>query len=121
MKKVAIINLLLAVAVLGSVATGCKRGPKKLTPIPGQAGAMAPGLGTEGFGGDGIAFGEPPITDTLTDSVGASGRDRATLIDSNQDRNRFSAQTVYFDFDSSVVKPSDIGDLFRAVARYERL
>ena len=109
MKKVAIVNLLLVVALLGSVATGCKRNPKKLTPIPGQSGAMAPGP-NDGFdsGLSGIPLGGP-ITDDLTGSVGASGSDRATLDSSNQDRGRFSAQTVYFDFDSSVVKPSDIG------------
>lgn len=111
MKKVAIVNLLLVVALLGSASIGCKRNPKKLTPIPGQSGAMAPGPNDGGFdsGLSGIPLGGGPITDDLTGSVGASDRGRATLDSSNQDRGRFSAQTVYFDFDSSVVKPSDIG------------
>lgn len=118
MKKVAIVNLVLLVALLGSVATGCKRNPKKMTPIPGQAGAMAPGP-NDGFDSNlsGIPMGEAPITDDLTGSVGSSDRGRATLDNSNQDRNQFSAQTVYFDFDSSVVKPSDIGKV-ETVAGY---
>lgn len=111
MKKVAIVNLLLVVALLGSVATGCKRNPKKMTPIPGQSGPMAPGP-NNGFGDintEGLSNAPLPITGT--DGTGSIAQSELgpAAVGGNQDRNYFSAQTVYFDFDSSVVKPSDIG------------
>lgn len=110
MKRAALLNLFIVALALSLGAVGCKRGPKSLTYIPGQ-----------GSGG----MQNPPPSDisgtfdqggVITDDLGNMGAaDRATaealIRDGVQDRDFFSAQTVYFAFDSSVVRPADVSKI----------
>ncbi len=109
MKRAALLNLFIVALALSLGAVGCKRGPKSLTYIPGQGSAgmqNPPPSDISGTIGDGGAFGEG------IDTTSAASRDSlADLLDPDKgerDRNIFSAQTVYFAFDSSVVRPADV-------------
>jgi peptidoglycan-associated lipoprotein len=108
MKRTLCLN---AVAVLIAVVVGgvgCRKSTKPVTPIPARA-APAPGPTT----------GPGPIGAGGTDAAGGTGAtDQSTggtpLADMGlfegmrMDTNTFAAATVYFDFDSSVVKSSEI-------------
>ncbi len=107
MKRAALLNLFIVALALSLGAVGCKRGPKSLTYIPGQgSGGMQnpPPSDISGTFGDGGV-----ITDDLG-NMGAADRNTAQwLLDNGeQDRSFFAAQTVYFAFDSSVVRPADV-------------
>jgi len=110
MKRAALYHFLIVATVLSLAASGCKRGPKALTPIPGsQTGVPGPGsgpvidnanaVGGVGVGEEGIPAAPRPGPDT------------------NYDYQYFAAETVYFDFDSSVLKPSEVGKV-ETVASY---
>jgi len=111
MKRSAFLNLIIVTVAISIGAVGCSRGPKGLTPIPGQAGYGGP-VGT-GLGGNGFDDVTPVTGDDLPGGggIGASDRDRATMINSIPDPSFFSANTVHFDFDSSTVRPGDVGKI----------
>ncbi|HAV65533.1 MAG TPA: peptidoglycan-associated lipoprotein [Verrucomicrobiales bacterium] len=113
MKQAAFLKLLLIAAVACTAAVGCKRNPKQLTYIPGQSGSIGGPSPLEG--GNTLGPGGIGSTDMTTSGLPPAGRDRINwLLDPNngeQVREFFAAQTVYFDFDSSVVKPEDIGKI----------
>ena len=112
MKRSAFLNLIIVTVAVSIGAVGCSRGPKGLTPIPGQA--YDPNATP---GGD---FGNTsPISDTsLTESgLKPSEGDRPTLENSDKDPEFFAAETVYFEFDSSSVRPGDLGKI-QVVADY---
>jgi peptidoglycan-associated lipoprotein len=108
MKRAALLNLFIVALALSLGAVGCKRGPKSLTYIPGQGSHQLqtppPSDFSGTFGDDGVVGGD----------LGGSGglADRASLQEllatGEQDRSTFAAQTVYFAFDSSVVRPADV-------------
>ena len=107
MKRTLCLN---AVAVLIAVmvgGVGCKKSTKPVTPIPART-AAAPGPttgpgpigpgGTDGTGGTG----------TYDQSTGGTPLSDMSLFDGmRMDTNTFAAATVYFDYDSSVVKSSE--------------
>lgn len=106
MKRAALFNLFIVAVALSLSGVGCKRGPKALTPIPGQ----------------GATVGNPsdigpttPIDQSPISSEGIKPADRALaewlIANGVQDRSQFAAQTVHFDLDSSVVKPGDVGKI----------
>ena len=120
MKRSAFLNLLIVTVAVSVGAVGCSRGPKGLTPIPGHS------YGNNGAGGGDIGNGPGidgagPITDSNLTSTGLppSGSDRATMDNSTLDRSVFAANTIYFDFDSSAVRPADVSNI-EAVASYLR-
>jgi peptidoglycan-associated lipoprotein len=93
--KLLVIGLLLAVATIG-----CRKRPGYVTDIPGARTQnpgfenSAPPINTNGLaGGEGVT--EHPVTDP----------DKRK--DWPRDREIFKAYTVYFDFDSSTVKPGE--------------
>ena len=109
MKRVKFLNLLMASVLLASVATGCKKNPKNITPIGNSQRAI----------GSGSEFGNPiqrgdtsgiPVNpngnrgDTLPLQ---SGEIPAGMENANEDRAALAQQTVYFDFDRSAIKPSE--------------
>lgn len=118
MKRAALLKLFIVALALSLGAVGCKRGPKSLTYIPGQGpgGMQNPPpsdiSGTLDQGG--------VITDDLG-NMGAADRDSLQWLLENgeKDRSYFAAQTVYFAFDSSVVRPADVGKV-EAVAAHLR-
>jgi peptidoglycan-associated lipoprotein len=108
--------LLLALTATLAV-TGCKKGPTRMTNLPGQNGApvdpfanqntLPPGStlpGGEGIGTGPVQTGGGP---TSTDW------DPANM---NQDRNALAANTVHFKFDSAAVLDNEQGNISTVAA-----
>src|SRR5262245_7489541 len=102
MKLSALVGLAAVGLVLASGTIGCKKNPGRTTPLPG------PGR-VEGTGPSGPEGGRQITNETTT----------AVAIDPNaplgtghlnwkEDRDTFSAQTIYFDLDKFVVKASEM-------------
>jgi peptidoglycan-associated lipoprotein len=107
MKAIKFTSLLIVALALTIGATGCKRKPVGMTDIPGRTQRpVEPGM--KGIG-DGDTVGETP----------SSGIPLSTLNpgDFNPDRAALEAHTVYFEYDSSVVRSSEKGNV-EAVAAY---
>ena len=108
------------VLVLTLGITGCKRGPKGPTPIPGQR---------PGINGTGPAYpsedvsrvrpGEGPIGRQIDPSLQGFPPGRFDPSRSDQDRGPLASYTVYFDFDRSAINSSETGKI-EAVAGYLR-
>ncbi len=114
MKRVKLFNFLVAVLLLATAATGCKKNPKNITPIgSGRTGA----IGSEGPGG--INPGGPGSGGIGTDRVGTGQLGSTTppgeiapgLENAIEDKATLSSQSVYFDFDRSAIKTSEQGKL----------
>ncbi|HKI67981.1 MAG TPA: peptidoglycan-associated lipoprotein Pal [Verrucomicrobiae bacterium] len=82
------------------MATGCKKKPYGVTPIPGRTGPapgelnQAPAIAPDNGGVNSSPSGMTPLGNT--DFTGWK-----------EDTQTFAAQTVHFDFDSAVVRSSD--------------
>lgn len=111
-------SLLLALAVvLGGV--GCKKTQKGNTPIPARTvRAPGPGAGPGPIGGGGTvpdttvgggntAVGGGVTSNPLANPEGIGQTGLESFEGMGMDTNTFAAATVYFDFDSSVVKSSE--------------
>jgi peptidoglycan-associated lipoprotein len=94
-------HLFLAGVILTTAACGCRKTPTPLTKLPGYGTGKTP---TD----DGST---PPFKpgDTAGATTETGGGPTAEFILDNfiQDREALAAQTVHFDFDSSVVKSSE--------------
>ncbi len=113
MKRTAFLNLIVVTVALSIGAVGCSRGPKGLTPIPGQAGYTPRG----GLDDASMSGPSPVDSETLTTGLPPSEDDRRTVANSELDTSFFAANTIYFGFDSSTVRPADI-DNIQTVATY---
>lgn len=112
MKRAALLKFFIVAVALSITAVGCKRNPKQLTYIPGQGG----GPGTQGPIGDETGIGTGGIGgDNLGTESGLPAAPRPGEGDT--DREALRVQTVYFDLDSSVLKPSEVGKV-ETVAGY---
>lgn len=107
MKRAALLNLFIVGVALSLTAVGCKRGPKPLTPIPGsETGIRNPGPDAIDSGNQ---LGNRGVNDsTLGNTIEGIPQPPRPGPDTIYNREQFAAQTVYFDFDSSVLKPSEI-------------
>jgi peptidoglycan-associated lipoprotein len=113
MKAIKFTSLLVIALALTIGATGCKKKPVGMTPIPGRGtqikdGPIDPGntLGNNISGTDATFGGGPQNPDLAGD-----------LSNFNQDRSTLEAHTVQFEYDSSVVRSSEKGKV-EAVAAY---
>lgn len=91
--------LLVLGLALTLMASGCKKQPYGVTPIPGRTGQApdinpAPAIGSDNGGVSSSSSGLTPLANT--DFTGWK-----------EDTQTFAAQTVHFDFDSAVVRSSD--------------
>lgn len=108
MKRAAIFKFFIVGVALSLTVVGCQRRPKGITPIPGSGGVIgsegpAPGIGdTTGMNNGGVD------SSALKTSEGYAQPPRPGP-DTVYDPSVFTAQTVYFDFDSSVLKPGEVG------------
>ena len=99
---------LLAVALSVSlVFTGCKGGHPDVTKLPDRTGGTAGSGKTPGDSGTV----SPNDLGKATDSSGGLTTADFDLDNFNQDRAALAGQTVHFDFDSSVVKASEKGNV----------
>jgi peptidoglycan-associated lipoprotein len=127
--KLAKLAYLLTVSLTLSLATvGCRKGLDKTTQIPGRgqpAISDSPAPSRDLAPGGNIPTGTGPETTGVTptpipfDPTKGQGIEAAKGDFSNWSENRdeFAAQTVYFDFDKSVVKGSEVGKLEEVAAR----
>lgn len=86
-------NLLVLGIALSLVASGCKHKAPTVTPLPGNS-------GLNGENGPGSAG-------TLPSEMGGGPTANFNPDDMAQDRSAFAADIVYFDYDSSTIKPSE--------------
>jgi len=103
MKKLNLFGIIaLSMAILSS---GCHRKPSTLTPIPGMnppPGSMEPPPATP-------LNNEPPVSSTTGGGLPENPGGWGPLLNGphTEDRTTFAADTVYFDFDRAVIKPSE--------------
>ncbi len=95
-------NLLLLGTLLTLTAVGCKKNPGYITNIPGHKANM----GEIG----GAPLNTSPIA-PLENSNGIPTAGMANFEGRPEDRGPLAASTVYFDYDSSVVKSSQVSKL----------
>jgi peptidoglycan-associated lipoprotein len=100
------------------LASGCHRKPTSLTPIPGYDHPAASQT-TGGVGSGAPLAPETPVTATPEGIPMSYAGKWGELFNGvhNEDRDKFKADTVYFDFDKSAIKPSEEGKL-QDVAAY---
>ena len=108
MKKAKVLKLFVSALLLSLAIVGCKKNPYGVTPLPGQHAGPVPGPSPS----PGI---EPEIKQDTNGLFTATDPDR--FKDWPEDRATLSAQTVYFDFDSSTVKSGEKSKI-EAVADY---
>jgi peptidoglycan-associated lipoprotein len=127
MKPFSKLGSLALVAIL-ALSAGCKKGQKNYTPLPGYSGT--PGASS------GVGKGQPilPSARPLNpDGAGSGGNDAVNRVDNPDgpggqpsreeiegmiaNREQFKANTVYFDYDKSVVKADGKANL-QAVATF---
>ena len=93
------LTLLLGLTLTWTV-TGCRKNPSTITPLPGRQPAF---VGTDPSAG--LDIGKVPGSEDV--KVGGGETADFNLEDMTQDRAALAAQTVYFDFDSSIVKGAE--------------
>lgn len=124
MKLAKLAYLLTVGLTLSLTVVGCKKGLDKTTQIPGhrqgaisdpstapardpgQGGVVNPG-GVTDTGATGTPVANPNAGLTGTGIEAAKG----DFSNWSENRDEFAAQTVYFDFDKSVIKASEVGKL----------
>jgi len=117
MKHAKLAALLAAVLALSFTSTGCRKGPDKLTEIPGQR--TPPPSDTAGRPlDDGTPVRNPNVgTDGITATDPTKGSQTGIPAASGdftgwkEDKETFRADIVYFDFDKSNIKPSEVSKL----------
>ena len=98
-------TLLLAAFVLILGVTGCRKGPKNPTPIPGAGGTVR-NDGPYGPGESGLVGPDEGVSDVVLGD--ANTPLPVTSEDQFQrDESFFADETVYFDFDRSTIKTSE--------------
>lgn len=127
MKLAKLAYLITLGASLSLTVVGCKKGLDKTTDIPGRRGGSIterpaqpidsqPPIGTPPSG-----IGQQPIGTAVGDGKTGTGQGIAAAKGdfSNwiENREEFAAQTVYFDFDKSVVKAGEVGKLEEVARR----
>lgn len=103
MKSAKFLNLIVLGLVLTLPFVGCKKNPRGITPLPGQRVGSIPSLGPGGMI-DRSGVGSSPITES---STGWQQGERDQYAGWPEEAKVFESQTIYFDFDSSVVKGSE--------------
>lgn len=103
--------------VLAVGAAGCKKKMDRVTPLPGYgAGATIrdPGPGSGLTGADTSGIGVTPGTDAIIPLSGAR-----SIEGRPQDREKYRAQTVYFDFDRANVRASEASKVQEVANRFK--
>jgi len=103
------------VVTLATLAVGCKKGNKNLTPIPGAGDAYA-GSGTGAAGsmmqGDGLGSGDSLNGGNFPNGSDLSGGGYGLPNDPNRfagkDETKLETETVYFEFDRYTINASEL-------------
>jgi peptidoglycan-associated lipoprotein len=116
MKLSALVGLAAVGLVLASGAVGCKKRPTGVTPIPGgarvgESGPIGPNPGDQA----GVV---KPTDGAAPTAIPGQGYPMTNDFSGwKEDRETFSTQTVYFDLDKFVVKPSEMPKVEAVAAR----
>jgi peptidoglycan-associated lipoprotein len=112
MKKINLFGVL--IVSITFLTSGCHRKPSSLTPIPGVEPPPQAPQSTEGVGSGAPLPTEPPAT-----GIPIAYGKFTDLLNGvhNEDRDKFKADTVYFDFDKATIKKSQ-EDKLQDVAAY---
>lgn len=117
MKHANIFHLLIAALILSIGVEGCHPKPKGPTPILGMTGK--PGGTGDTFGketGTQLPSDVNPGTKPIDTTGGGVRQDvRFDPTTMNQDRDRFAANTIYFDYDRATIKPSETSKIDEVV------
>ena len=114
--------LVLATAFVLSFAAGCKTNTRT-TPLPTGANGSAtgartqPDLSTTPFN----TFGDGASLTAVTPGAPGELADDTVLDGRDQDRTRFAAQTVYFEFDRSNVLPAEASKIEQVAGAFKAL
>ena len=123
MKAAKIASYLALALVVSLSAVGCRKNPQRTTAIPGlQAGAIkdtgsrpidnAPRVPLETAPILGNTTPNTPIpTDLDPNKQGVAAVSGDKFAGWNENRDEFKDQTIYFEFDKSSIKPSEVGKL----------
>lgn len=127
-------KLVAVMLVLCTAAVGCKKKPQNTTPLPGygpgQVGDTTPKgplTSTTPPRNENVApvpAETKPITQPVPVTEGPGGFEQVDSMDKMswpKDYETFSAQTVYFDFDKSNVKPGEVTKLETVAAKMKTL
>lgn len=131
MKSPLFAKVLIATAALAIAFTpGCRRKPKEpITPLPGRTGAAGienpRAIGPGGIDSGGGLTGSRTQGSDLDGATGRATPDTNIGFTGgplpreryNEDRSTFAANTVYFDFDSAVIKSSEKSKVAAVAAR----
>lgn len=115
MKAIKLTSVLLLALAITMVGTGCRKRPVDITPIKERNAIVRPGENDM----TGLQPIDPNAGANGTDNLGGGAQSTkfANPDDFNQDRSTLAANTVHFDYDSSVVKAAETGNV-EAVANY---
>jgi len=120
MKSLKLVTIITIGLIACFAATGCKKKPSRLTPLPGQ--------GVSGQGTDTTTSGIGTGTNTaLTgaesglkpNELGVTPASSGSIEGRPQDREKWKNQTVYFDFDRSVVKASETAKIDTVASEFK--
>jgi peptidoglycan-associated lipoprotein len=116
MKNTNLIGTFFLSMALAAGVTGCKHRPPSVTPIPDSGGGPPQATAPAATDNGGTAGTPAPVTG---ETIPLSNGDYAPLFDGahNEDHDKFKADTIYFDFDSSTIKESE-GAKLQDLANY---
>lgn len=107
MKAIKLTYLLVFALALTFAATGCKNKPVGVTQLPNYPAGKVKDGSTAGLPGGGSLQGDGGVGGTGLTGGGALPENLNDLSNFNLDRAALSADTVHFDFDSSVVRANE--------------
>jgi peptidoglycan-associated lipoprotein len=114
--KVSKLTYLLVIALaLTFASTGCRKRPTNVTNIPGGA-SIPKGQGPAGIEGTGRTMNPDQGPVGRPGDGGGLQSDKWSTDNFNEDRAALAAHTVYFDFDSSVIKNNEKPNVEAAAA-----
>jgi|ERR1700722_4519965 len=114
MKNANLIAMFFLTVALAAGTTGCKHRPINTTNIPENGGRPSDSGQTPGAG-----VGDTTPNGITSEPIPLDNGPYAGLLNGphNEDAEKFKADTIYFDFDSSTIKPSEEAKL-QEVANY---
>jgi peptidoglycan-associated lipoprotein len=131
MKNVNLLGVLLVSITVLSGVTGCQHKPYGTTPIPDSSQKPSSSQGgnnsPQDTTGATLPNGNQPTATTEPSAVDYAQYGPLFAGPRNEDREKFQADTVYFDFDSSTVKPTeesklaDVANYFKSNNKLEGL
>ena len=112
------LSTLLLTAVLAAGVVGCKKKMDRVTPLPGYGGARIGDASPERLPPGGISGADASKGNLAENTTGIPLSDH-DISGRPQDREKYKAQTVYFDFDRATVKASEASKVQEVASRFK--